>query len=306
MSNRIRRRGKNSWEIQLELARDSSGKRQRRFYSCKGTRKDAERKMVALLASIDKGDYIDKTRRTIAEHLAERIEVWSTAKKISPKTRERYLELARNQINPHIGALELQKLKSQNIEAWHNTLRLSGRKDGNGGVSDLTIRHAHRLLAKGLRDAARHNLVGQNAASIQGAPSVDRVEMKILTHDQVAALPTLLAGHKLFPRAMVALFAGLRRGELLGLRWNRINLDAGSLKVEASVEVTKAGLREKQPKTTAGKRELMLPADLIEILREHYRAQLEWSLKLGQVGRRATHWCFRATMIRPRSIVRAR
>jgi integrase len=85
---------------------------------------------------------------------------------------------------------------------------------------------------------------------------------------------------------MVALFAGLRRGELLALRWHRLDLEAGSLKVEASVELTKAGPREKQPKTAAGKRELMLPARLVEVLREHYRTQREWSLKLG-LGRPA-------------------
>jgi|SRR5690242_8507301 len=89
MSNRIRRRGKNSWEIQIELAREASGKRVRRFYGCKGPRKNAEKKLVALLASIDKGDFVDKSKITIAQHMAERIDVWSTAKTISPKAPER-------------------------------------------------------------------------------------------------------------------------------------------------------------------------------------------------------------------------
>ena len=115
-------------------------------------------------------------------------------------------------------------------------------------------------------------------------PAVEQDEIEILAPEQIAAVLDSLRGHSLHPIVSLALATGLRRGELLALEWSDIDLDRGVLRVERSVEETKAGLRVKPPKTKRGRRNIGLPADTVAMLREHRKAQMELRLALGQGG----------------------
>jgi hypothetical protein len=106
----------------------------------------------------------------------------------SPKTAERYRELLRNQIAPFIGMLVLQDLKANDVGRWHATLLTSGRKDGEGGLSPLTIRHAHRLLNKALKEAQRYDLIVRNPTVGERPPKVVRKEIFILSGDEARSV----------------------------------------------------------------------------------------------------------------------
>jgi integrase len=121
-------------------------------------------------------------------------------------------------------------------------------------------------------------------AAIRKPPKVEAEEVEILSTDQVAAVLDALRGHVLYPIVALAITSGLRRGELLALQWSDIDLDAGTLKVERSVEETKAGLRIKAPKTKRGRRNIGLSSDAVGMLRSHRTRQLELRLALGQGG----------------------
>jgi integrase len=118
--------------------------------------------------------------------------------------------------------------------------------------------------------------------TLERAPKVKAEEMAILTAEQVAELPAQLHGHPLEAAAIVALFCGLRRGEILALRWKNVLDDKEMIKVRESLEQTKAGLRFKPPKSKAGVRDVKLPAIVIDVLREHRKRLLERRLMLGQ------------------------
>jgi integrase len=105
MRGSIRKRGASSYEIQLELER-VNGKRQRRFIAIKGTYKDAQKELTRLLGAADDGTLPDPTRMTIADYLRSYLD---NALSLSPKTLERYRELAERQIIPHLGDVKLQK-----------------------------------------------------------------------------------------------------------------------------------------------------------------------------------------------------
>jgi len=282
MSGSIRRRGKASWEVKIELPAGADGKRQRRFYSVKGSRKDAEIKRTALLNAVNEGSFVDKNKATIGAFVAERIEVWRAANLITARTAERYTELLANQVAPHLGDIRLQKLRSIDVETWHAKLRTCGRKDGTGGISNQTIKHCHRLLSKAMKQAARHGLVAANVVALQEAPSVEDEEVVILTPEQVRALPAQLDGHRLRAVVLVALATGMRRAELCALRWCNVDLDGKWIKVEESLETTRQGLRVKAPKTKRGRRTISIPDITVELLKEHRRAQIEHRLRLGQ------------------------
>ena len=207
---------------------------------------------------------------------------WRAAGIISVKTAERYEELVEYQVVPFLGPIALQKLKTTDIEAWHAALRTKGRQDGTGGLSSRTIGHVHKLLGKALREGVRHGLVLKNVASEERPPKVNAKKMEILSPGQVRELPTKLAGRPIYAPVMVALFTGLRRGELLALLWSNVDLDRKILSVQEALEETvEHGIRRKATKTKSGQREIALPDIVVETLREHRLQQLELRLALG-------------------------
>jgi integrase len=112
-------------------------------------------------------------------------------------------------------------------------------------------------------------------------PKPEDGEVEILTASEVPAVLDALKGHRLYPMVALALSTGARRSELLALRWCDVDLKRGILKVEHSLEQTKAGLRLKSPKTKRGRRSISLPALAVDMLTEHRKAQLKLRLQLG-------------------------
>ena len=122
----------------------------------------------------------------------------------------------------------------------------------------------------------------RNVAAVIRPPKVESEEVEILTAEQLSDVLGGLADHALYPIVALALATGMRRGELLALRWDDLNLDEATVSVERSLEETKAGLRFKTPKTKHGRRVISLPLSSVDILRAHRRRQLELRIALGQ------------------------
>ena len=279
----IRRQGASSWEIKYDAPGANPGVRVTRYRTVRGTKRQAQAALTAILADVDKDQHVDPTKVTVAEFVRARVKQWEADGKISARTAQRYRQLCENQIVPHIGAKPLQKLQSLDIEEWHSALRNGGRvRGGGGGVAPRTIGHAHRVLGKALRDAVRHRLIQRNIISDQTAPKVTVQEMAIVR--DVSAFVDKLRGRLRAP-AMVALFTGMRLGEILALRWNRVDLDGKVIQVREALEHTKAhGTRIKPPKSAAGHRNVTIPDILVDALREYRKVTLEQRIQLG-VGR---------------------
>jgi integrase len=282
----VRRRGANSFELKFDVGCDG-GQRRTVYRSFKGTRRAAQAELARQLARTADGGHVDASKLTVGQHLRERLAHWRAMGTISPKTEQGYDELLKNQILPHLGAVPLQKLTARDIERWHAALLTSGRKGpsgrpSRGGVSPRTVGHAHRILNKALREAVRFELVLRNVCAAQRTPKIVPVEMHILSPAQVKEFPAVLDGHAFAAPAVTALFTGLRRGEILALRWGNVDLTAKLLKVRESLEQTKAGLRFKPPKSRAGVRDVALPDIVVEVLRGQRKRLLERRLLLGQ------------------------
>jgi integrase len=138
--------------------------------------------------------------------------------------------------------------------------------------------------------AVETETLSRNVASVISPPPVEAEEVEILTAAEIAVVLDKLAGHHLFAIAAVDLATGLRRGELLALPWSNVDLDAATLRVERSLEETKAGLRFKPPKTAHGRRTISLPPSTVTALREHRRKQLETRLASASAGRSRMRW----------------
>ena len=234
------------------------------------------------LASADEGTLPDPTRMTVAEY----VQAWlNSAHGLSPKTLERYLELAERQIIPHLGATKLQKLNPEAVRQWHGTLL-------GQALSPRTVGHAHRLLRLVLGCAVKNGTLTRNVAAVHAPPKVEDREIEILTALQIADVLAKLDGHVLFPIVSLAIGTGMRRGELLGLQWGDVDLEGATLSVARSVEETRAGLRVKPPKTKRGRRNITLPADTVGMLRAHKVTLLELRLVLGLGNITPETWVF--------------
>jgi integrase len=280
MTGHIRRRGASSWELKFDIAPDPlTGKRRTRTQSFKGNKKDAQIKLAALVTENARGDFVDTSKTTVSEFIERWIRDWA-ASHVSEKTLERYAELLRNHVGANIGSVRIQKLSALHLNELYGKL-LRETKD-RPALAPRTVGHVHRVTHRALGHAQRWGLVQQNVAELVTPPRVAATELEILAPADVQTVLRGLKGRSIYSVCVAALATGMRRGELLALRWCDVDLDGAALQVEQSIEQTKAhGLRFKAPKTKHGRRRITLPPSAVAELREHWKAQQEARLRLG-------------------------
>jgi integrase len=269
----ITKRGSTSWRLKYEAGDPDpvTGKRQTRYVTFRGSKKAAQAELTRRLAEVDAGTAVEPSRVTVAEYLRGWLD---NTTDLAPKTLERYRQLAKRQIIPHLGTVPLQKLRPAQILAWHASLSATG-------LAARTIGHAHRVLHRGLARATSLEIVPRNVAHTVPPPKIEATEIAILSATEITDILVKLRGHPLYPIAALALGTGMRRGELCGLAWGAVDLDNATVRVERSLEETAAGLRFKPPKSRHGLRTISLPSSVVEVIRVHRRHQAEHRLALG-------------------------
>jgi integrase len=279
VSGHVRARGEKTWELKFDLGTDPlTGKRMTRYHSFKGNKREAEVELTRLMAAANKGDYVDPSKATLADFL-DRWETWASTQ-VSAKTLERYKELAKHHVRPHLGSAKVQKLRAVNFAELYGKLQQS-KADGGAGLAPRTVGHVHRLMHRVLGHAVKWGVIANNPVASAEPPRVQRAEIEILAPDQVKIVLKALRDGPLYPVAVVGLATGMRRGEIVALRWSDLDLDQGKIRVERSLEQTNAGLAFKAPKTKAGRRSISIPTSIVTELRTHWRRQQEQRLSLG-------------------------
>ena len=276
MSNgHIRRRGEGSWELKWDIGRDpATGKRQTRYETVKGTKRDANRRLRAVLQSLDEGTYIEPSKLTLGGYLDE----WLGRQSVSGTTLDGYTLIVEKHLKPGLGAHALPKLQPIHIQRYMDEKLADG-------LSAQTVRHHERVLNKALKDAVKLLLIARNPVEAVEAPRVERAEIEFLDDDEAKALLEAAKSTRLCVPIALALATGMRRGELLGLRWRDVDMDKGKLHVVQSLEQTSKGLAFKGPKTKRSRRTIALPSSAVELLKAHKKAQAEERVFFG-LGKR--------------------
>jgi integrase len=186
-----------------------------------------------------------------------------------------YRRLLKNHILPALGHLPLSRLTPQHVQAFYaDKLK--------AGLSPRTVQIMHALLHKALENAVRWRLVPRNICEDVSSPRATRYEMQSLTMDQAQRLMEAARGHRFEVLLLLALVTGMRRGELLSLRWKDIQLEEKCLHVRHTVaRIAGHGYVENEPKTAQSRRKITLPDFVVEALRQHRTRQLEARLKAG-------------------------
>ena len=286
MKGHIRERSPGNWAIILDVRDPESGKRKRKWHSFKGTKRGAQKECARLVTEIQSGGYVEPNKILVSDLLLRWID--HVKSRVTPKTHERYAEVVKKNLIPALGGVYLTKLRPAQISAAYTKALVNGRRDGTGGLAPATVVLMHRLLKKALKQAVRWELMARNPAEAVDPPVVERKAINTYDLDQTIVLLDNLEKSRLLIPVMIAVLCGLRRGEIVALRWRHIDLANGRLTVAESVEQTKEGVRTKLPKSGKG-RNVTLPAMLTARLRLFRVEQAEELLAMGVRQTEATH-----------------
>ena len=276
----IRPRGPGAWELKYDAGRDpKTGRRITRYKTVRGAKRDAQRELRKLLGAVDKGQHVDPGKLTLGAWLGQWLE--EARHNVAPKTHERYSEIVDKHLVPALGAIPLAKLAPVHVQLYYADALKSGRRDGKGGLSAQTVRHHDRVLNVALKRARALRLIATNPVDNATRPQVERQELDVLEPDEAARLLATAATTRLYAPIFLALATGMRRGEILALRWSDVDLPGQSLRVVQSLEQTKDGLRFKAPKTKSSRRTIALSPSVVEVLQAHRVKQLEERLLFG-------------------------
>lgn len=274
MKGSVRKRGKNSWAVIIDLPRDpETGKRHQQWHTVHGTKKDGERVLRELLHSVETGSYVKPSRITLGQWLQEWCQSY-VGMHTSPRTAESYQSEARRHFIPALGVIPLTHLQPQQLQSYYAHALSKGRTDGKGGLSPRTVQYHHRILSEALSHAVKMGLVGRNVAEAVDPPRVERNNWQTLAPEDV---PKFLEAARKTPYYVLfytALYTGMRLGELLGLRWCDVDVDVASLSVVRAL-YKRCGVRKMvEPKSSHSRRRIALSPSLALLLRQ-YRAEQE-------------------------------
>jgi integrase len=275
MSLYKRRSGR--WAVVLDVARGVAGVRRRKSLGVYRTKHAAEIVERAALSARDRGIEIAIETLTVAD-LFQRYFA-DLRPRVARTTMERYEDLAARSIVPRLGAVPIAKLRPSHLAQLYTDLLCSGRADGTG-LSPRTVGYIATTLHAALRWAVKLELLGRNVADHVSPPKADRHEAHALS---VAAAQRLLEGtrnDRCGPLWAFLLATGLRRGEVVALRWDDLDLEAATMVVRSSASFAFGEVREKPPKSGRA-RSGALSALALDALRTQKARQAQHRLIAG-------------------------
>jgi integrase len=230
------------------------------------TRREVDEKLTKAKADRDGGLVFDADNLKLGEYLAR----WladSVRDTVRPTTFERYEQIVRLHIRPVLGKVKLKNLTSAHVRGLY-------REKLDSGLSPRTVQYVHVTLHKALKQAIADGLIPRNATEAVKPPQVRREEMRPLTAEQARILFDAAKGDRLEALYVLAVTTGLRQGELLGLKWDDIDLEGGTLQVRLTLTTAKGAPVLSAPKTKGSRRTVRLSQMALEALTSHLERQL--------------------------------
>jgi integrase len=279
MRGHIRQRGKNkdSYTIVISIGKDpATGKRLQQWVTVKGNKRDAERRLSELLHELDTGTFTKPGKVTVRDFL----ERWLTdyaSPNLSPRGFERYQGIVRDHFIPDFGNMPLAQLRPAHLQQ-HYTARL------NKGLSAGTIRYHHAVIHKALETAVKWGLVNRNIADSVDIPRLRRREMQTWSENEVTTFLEAAKGSQYYELFYTTLFTGMRRSELLALRWGDVDFILSQVYVNRGIHHLKDGSYIfTQPKSAKSRRRIALSPSASLLLQRLKDRQEATRARLGAV-----------------------
>jgi integrase len=280
---RVGKSGRISWRWIADGGRDENGKRITETGTCP-SEKDAREARLRAAQRLRAG-LVPVSRQTSLT-LAAWLRRWIKGRvDLGEKTRHRYNQIIETQIIPHIGHYHLSSLSSSTIQGFYSDLLLNGRTTAEGGLAPASVLLVHHILNKALKDAVAADdvrLLRNPMISGINLPRVETTELNLPSREELAQIISAAKDTTWEALVIVAVFTGARRGELLALRWDDVDLATGHLTIQRSLGQVGRQAFIKEPKTQSGRRTLILPKIAIDALRRQLARQNACRKKLGE------------------------
>jgi integrase len=229
------------------------------------------------MADRDDGLFFDADNLKVGEYL-ERWLADSVLDTVRPTTYERYEQIVRIHVRPALEGVKLKNLTPAHVRGLY-------REKLQAGLSPRTVQYIHVTLHKALKQAVQDGLIPRNATEAVKAPQVRRQEISPLSAEQVKVLLETACGDRLEALFVLAIHTGLRQGELLGLKWEDVDLESGTVRVRRTLATTKSGPMLTAPKTKGSRRSVKLTQGASDALRSHLTRQLQEIDRVGSLWR---------------------
>jgi len=282
MRGHITKRGKNSYTIVLSLGNDpATGKRKQHWESVKGTKKEAEKRLSELLTQLDTGGFVKPGKITLGEYLERWLKdyVWPN---LAPRTAEGYESIVRCHLVPALGNMPLTQLKPEHLQRYYSEKLSRGRYDGGGALTRTTVSHHHTCLHRALKMALKWGLISRNPADVITPPRPQRSEIHTMNEDAIHIFLEAAKKTSYYTLFYLALFTGMRRSEILALKWCDVDLLLSQVQVTRSLHHLQTGeLVFRAPKTAKGRRMVSLSPSAALVLQEYQDKQYAQRAMLG-------------------------
>ena len=293
----IYRRADGRWTAAHYVLRPDGGRVRRAVYG--KTRKEAADRLAVLIGKTGAGIPLAVESWTVERYA----DYWLTqvvAPRLRPATLSSYRETLRLHIVPKLGRARLRALTPAHVR------KLMAEK-ATSGLGPRSVQIVHSTLRTMLGEAVREELVERNVAAVVRPPSVAHVEVQPWSPEEAGTFLGAVAEHRLYALFAVGVALGLRKGELLALRWSDVDLEVGVVHVRQNVQrLPTVGLVFGPPKSTRSRRTIPLPAASVRVLRAHRARQAAEMLALGpaSVDSGLVFTSAVGTVIEPRNLTR--
>ena len=266
----FRRHG--GYALRVDLGPDpATGKRRQYYKQGFPTKRAAEAALDQVLTDVREGTAVGRQSMSVAAYLDDWLD--GQRQRLKETTWSSY-EVAVNRIKGGLGESKLKALAPLDIERFYTVLAETGSRAGRP-LSPKSVRNTHVVLRKALADAERLGLVPRNAAAAAKPPAVGSVEHLTWSSDQLVLFFDHVAADRFLAAYVLAATTGMRRGEVLGLRWSDVDLDAGQLAVLQTVTTVSYRPVITTPKTKRSRRVVYLDDHTVDVLRAHNRRQVD-------------------------------
>ena len=259
MRGHIRKRGKNSWAVVVDLGRDpQTGKRRQKWFAHK-TRREAEAHLAQIVAAMQGGGWTPPAKTPLGDYLEQWLRDYAGA--LSPKSLYDYRVIVHKHLIPALGAVPLAVLSPQAIQGWVT-------RQLQHGLAPITVATHLRVLKTALNQAVRWGLLSRNPAAMVKPPRVPPPERTVWDEEAVRLfLAEAKRSSRYYPLYLTAILTGMRAGELAGLRWQDVDLAYGVASVRQTLYRLGSQVIVKEPKTRSSRRTVALPPAVVEALR---------------------------------------
>ena len=260
INKRVGKNGEVTYQLVFEVGTDPmTGKRQRIYRTVKGTKKQALAVMDKMKVEIERGYYHDPSTMKLADWMTQWLELYLP--NIEATTRTCYKNMIKTHIIPDLGDIQLKSLKTSTVQAWVNDLHTKK------GLSPKSVRNIFLNLKSAIGKAVILRMLPYSVCEGVVLPKSVKYKATIYTVKEMMQALDLAKGTDMYIPVLLATNLGLRRGEILALRWEHIDFDNAVVHIKENCVITEDGALTKAPKSAAGVRDITLGTHVLEELK---------------------------------------